>query len=426
MSAPAKHGHQHRPGGPDPIPALAIYEIKCFDDFTTVVVGDGIFEFEIPEDLDGAELVKVEAFVSDTSSVGAVEVSLTNSTTAVEMLSTHIFIGSGDLNSKDYATQPVVDLANAVVSWGDHVAINVVDSGSDAIGLGVILAFASSAVASVVLAGAKGDQGDPGGVTAWQGGWDAGTTYTTADSVSYNGTSYVARTGSTGVEPGVTSGWETYWQVLATGGAGDGWTSDTVNTWTYVSATSFKVSGVDVTAQFEPGTRIRLKQGGAYKYFVVASSSFSTDTTVTITGGDDYSLANAAITDNGYSYQANPEGYPNWFNYTPTYGGFSSPPGAGTGRFSVVGRTCFYEVATGFAASNASTFTVSTPIPSAVIGVHYTAARGLNNGTELTAPSMVEVASGSTWNIYRSFQIGGTAWTASGNKGIYFLATYEI
>lgn len=103
----------------------------------------------------------------------------------------------------------------------------------------------------------------------------------------------------------------------------DGWTTS-ADTWTYASATTFTISGVDRTTTYTKGTRLRLKQGGSYKYFFVVSSAFSTNTTVTLTGGTDYTLANAAITDNYYSYMANPQGYPGTFNYTPTYAGSAS------------------------------------------------------------------------------------------------------
>lgn len=103
----------------------------------------------------------------------------------------------------------------------------------------------------------------------------------------------------------------------------DGWQTDTA-TWTYASATTFTVAGVDVTSQFTKGTRIKLTNDSSTKYFFVKSSTFSTDTTVTVFGGDDYSLASGAITNTFYSYQQNPQGYPTWFNYTPTYGGSAS------------------------------------------------------------------------------------------------------
>jgi len=130
------------------------------------------------------------------------------------------------------------------------------------------------------------------------------------------------------------------------------------DTWVYVSATSFKITGQDRTSIYQKGTRIRWKDGGSYKYAVVVLSAFSTDSTVTFTGGSDYSMANATITDNYYSYEASPQGYPDFFNFTPSFTGFSAAP-TGVYRFSVIGHICFitaFDSADGTSNSTAKTF----------------------------------------------------------------------
>lgn len=86
----------------------------------------------------------------------------------------------------------------------------------------------------------------------------------------------------------------------------DGWI-DSTQTWAYVSATSFKITGTDVTAQFPVGTKIKLTQTTA-KYFYVTAATFSTDTTVTV-ASPTYTVANAAITSPMYSYMETPQGY---------------------------------------------------------------------------------------------------------------------
>ena len=88
-----------------------------------------------------------------------------------------------------------------------------------------------------------------------------------------------------------------------------GWIYDT-DTWTYVSATSFKIAGKNVASRFPKGTKIKLVQSGSTKYFYVTAANFSTDTTVTITGGSDYTLASATISGQAYSYADAPQGYP--------------------------------------------------------------------------------------------------------------------
>jgi len=127
----------------------------------------------------------------------------------------------------------------------------------------------------------------------------------------------------------------------------DGW-AEANDTWTYVSATSFKISGADRTAIFTKGTRVKLTNNSTTYYGVVLSSSYSTDTTVTLFANNDYSLANSAITNPSYSYEANPQGYPGSFNFTPTYtsggGAFTNNPATNKATFFIVGNKMFYWV----------------------------------------------------------------------------------
>lgn len=85
-------------------------------------------------------------------------------------------------------------------------------------------------------------------------------------------------------------------------------------TWTYASADAptftFTVSG-DYTSIYQVGMRIRLKQGAGYLYFIVTALSYGApNTTVTVYGGTDYTLANSTITDNSYSTAKAPVGFP--------------------------------------------------------------------------------------------------------------------
>ena len=204
----------------------------------------------------------------------------------------------------------------------------------------------------------------------------------------------------------------------------DGWIDDSGETWTWVSATSFKVSGLDVTAKYAVGTRIKLTQT-TVKYFVVTASSFSTDTTVTITGGTDYTLANAAISANFHSYADCPQGYPTWFAYAPTYGGFSSNPPSSFVKFKIDGRAVTLVVATGNGTSNATTFTMVAPVaPAAPTAVR---AQVANNGIDQATSGMAFLTTGGTTiNVYRDGTFGGTAWTNSGIKNASFLMVYPI
>ena len=106
------------------------------------------------------------------------------------------------------------------------------------------------------------------------------------------------------------------------------------DTWTYVSATSFKIAGKDVRDRFPKGTKIKLIQTTT-KYFYVVATAFSTDTTITITGGSDYTLASATISGQAYSYAAAPQNFPKRFAYTPivTYAGGTTDPTSITTTF---------------------------------------------------------------------------------------------
>jgi len=134
------HGRDHGPGGPDPIDVV-LY-IKVTADASPLTTGDGQFVFEIGRDLNTTRLVEVESYVTTVSSSGKPTVQLRNVTAAVDMLSTKVEIDASEKNSKDAATQPVINPANSLVDWGDHIAIDVDVAGTGAKGLGVILTFA--------------------------------------------------------------------------------------------------------------------------------------------------------------------------------------------------------------------------------------------------------------------------------------------
>lgn len=92
----------------------------------------------------------------------------------------------------------------------------------------------------------------------------------------------------------------------------DGWLS-AQETWTYASADSptftFTISG-DKTTKYSAGMRIKLTQTTA-KYFIITKVAYSSpNTTVTIYGGTDYTLANATITIPFYSREKAPAGFP--------------------------------------------------------------------------------------------------------------------
>lgn len=99
----------------------------------------------------------------------------------------------------------------------------------------------------------------------------------------------------------------------------DGWTVVPPHvTATYASATTFTLAG-DWTSVLSKGDKLRLTNTTT-KYFYVRSTSFGSGvTTVTVTGGSDYSLASGAITAVYYSKAASPAGHPIWFGWQVTY-----------------------------------------------------------------------------------------------------------
>jgi hypothetical protein len=123
-----------------------------------------------------------------------------------------------------------------------------------------------------------------------------------------------------------------------------GWIKET-DTWVYVASNQFKIVGKDVTARFPTGTKIKLTQTSVKYFYVTACALSGSDTLVTVTGGSDYSLANAAIASTYYSYSTRPQGFPSLFAWTPTWTNLTitgSP--IYSGLLSVVGRLAFVEV----------------------------------------------------------------------------------
>jgi hypothetical protein len=202
----------------------------------------------------------------------------------------------------------------------------------------------------------------------------------------------------------------------------DGWWTRS-ETWTRTSNTTFTVSG-DLTAVFVPGTKIKVTQTSTKYFYVVSSSYSSPSTTVTITGGSDYSLT-ANPSARWISYQANPQGFPQWFNYAPTWGGFSSAPTVAAAVFCIVGRMVTVVVnCSGNGTSNATTLTCTLPIAAAYAG-RGAAGYAVNNGSVLTVAGRIYVvAASNTMYAYTDMETG--AWTNSGAKRLDFCLTYGI
>lgn len=201
-------------------------------------------------------------------------------------------------------------------------------------------------------------------------------------------------------------------------------------TWTYNAADSFTVPG-DVRAKYPVGTALKLTNDGSDKYFYVIGSIYSdSETVVTITGGADYALADAAITVPFYSYFQAPPGFPVWFNWTPVWTGFSADPTGITARFCLVGRTCHFMVdcdASG--TSNATSLVFTGPLTAVSLanapdwgGICRYA---LDNGGGLPGACRWYIREG-TDDIYCYTDMANGVWTSSGNKRVCLSGFYEI
>lgn len=146
---------------------------------------------------------------------------------------------------------------------------------------------------------------------------------------------------------------KTYVTASASTTGADGWTTVT-GTWTYASATTITVPS-GAASLYQIGDKIKLTQT-TEKYFIVTAVA---DALLTVTGGSDYSVANAAITSPYYSHQENPIGFPQYFNYTPT--GVAASNVTLTGRFKVTGRQCQVKMKCAF--TGAITFTTMPTLP---------------------------------------------------------------
>lgn len=102
------------------------------------------------------------------------------------------------------------------------------------------------------------------------------------------------------------------------------------DSWSYASSTTITVPS-GAASIYQIGDKIKITQT-TDKFFIVTAVA---DTLLTVTGGSDYSVANAAITSPYISRIERPFGWPGWFNYACT-----GPTGATiTARFTIHGRT---------------------------------------------------------------------------------------
>lgn len=201
------------------------------------------------------------------------------------------------------------------------------------------------------------------------------------------------------------------WDTPVTASA-DGWTAVS-DSWSYASVNTVTVPS-GAASLYQKGDRVKFTQT-TVKYFVITNVA---DTVLTFAVTTEYTVANAAISAISYSHQVNPLGYPTYFHYAPTWGGFSSDP-PNTLTFWVIGRTCWIDSTySGVGTSNATTLTFTTPIASAnpYVG-SFNAGQGFDNGGYVVGGSTHYIQSGVVYCYKLTNQ--SNQWTASGTKAYY-------
>jgi hypothetical protein len=119
----------------------------------------------------------------------------------------------------------------------------------------------------------------------------------------------------------------------------DGWIAVS-DSWSYASATTITVPS-DATTKYSVGDKIKLVQSAATKYFYVTAVS---STVLTVTGGSDYTVANSAISGIYYSKTETPQGFPQWFNWSPTWTNFTVGSASQTAKFTMHGKKVFGHI----------------------------------------------------------------------------------
>jgi sirohydrochlorin ferrochelatase len=160
------------------------------------------------------------------------------------------------------------------------------------------------------------------------------------------------------------------------------------------------------------------------KYFVVKNVSYSSSTTVTVPGGSDYSLANAAITSPYISYEDGPDGFPTEFDFATTSSGWTSPTENGKFSLSTGGIVWFNFRVTG--TSNDTKTAVLLPIRMADDLIMSVPIAATDNSVDLTSPGygvanylngQTSLRLGKTYNASVP-SVGTGSWTASGTKTV--------
>ena len=159
-------------------------------------------------------------------------------------------------------------------------------------------------------------------------------------------------------------------------------------------------------------------------YFYVVATAFSTDTTITITGGSDYSLADAAISGQAYSFAAAPQGFPEKFNHNvTTYTGWAATPTRAV-YFKLIGNlmTLFVSVS---GTSNGTGAEINLPCASNAPITMGALGFAIDNGTPLPNSAKWFIESNSSLLKFNP-KMDWSGWTATGQKEVNGVVQYLI
>ena len=144
------------------------------------------------------------------------------------------------------------------------------------------------------------------------------------------------------------------------------WT-EVADAWAYASASTITVP-TNATLTYQKWDRIRFKQGGSYKYFVITSL---TATVLTMLVNTDFTVANSAITDIAYSRMAKPFGFPDSFAFAPATANLTQTSATITARVSVSTNgfvNGFVNIVFGASTAISGAVTLTLPITIATYG----------------------------------------------------------
>lgn len=203
-------------------------------------------------------------------------------------------------------------------------------------------------------------------------------------------------------------------------GKNNGW-NKVGDTWTYASANSINVPS-GAANFYSVGDSIAYTQG-TVKYAKITSVA---DTLLGVTGGDDYVVANSAIS-NIYVAKGRASGFPAYFNYTPTEVGWSSLT-IQKAWFSIHDRDVFMTLRM-VGTSDDTNARASLPVtPATVADCYWEGILGYwaDNNIDGTTAGKWSISNGGGAVVYFYKDMNNGAWTGSSIKEVRANIHYRI